>query len=154
MYSLPREIHQEIVGWLGPETQQVARLVDRHFAGLIQPRDVNLLTFGAMCNILEYCEIGLSRGNSKAQVCSIAARNGHLEILKWARSQGCHWSVHTCYWAAGNGHLEVLKWLKSQECPWDAGVCSWAASNGHLEVLKWLKSQGCPWDKDTCSHAA
>eukprot|EP00122_Pirum_gemmata_P008844 Pgem_evm1s8163 len=43
------------------------------------------------------------------------------------------------YWAARNGHLEVLKYLHevvNADCPFEA--VNWAARNGHLEVLKYL----------------
>ena len=117
----------------------------------------------------------------KKHICILAADNGHLEILKWARSEGCQWSKWICWLAAGkghletlkwaisegcqldkwiciyaacNGHLETLKWARSQGCPWDEQVCSYAASNGHLETLKWARSQGCPWDVETCTNAA
>ncbi len=146
MYTLPKEIHREIIGWLEPEEQQVTRLTDRYFAGLIQPRDVNLLEFGAERGILEYCKVGLFRNNLKRDVCEIAAENNHLEVLKWARSQGCTWDKWTCAQAAGNGHLGILQWARFQGCPWNHRTCSAAAKNGHLEVLKWAYFQGCPWD--------
>ncbi|WZN63313.1 hypothetical protein HKI87_07g48610 [Chloropicon roscoffensis] len=41
-----------------------------------------------------------------------AAKNGHLEVLRWARSQGCPWHEDVTYAAAKNGHLKVLKWLE------------------------------------------
>jgi hypothetical protein len=154
MHSLSREIHREIIVRLEPEVQQIVRLTDRYFAGLIQPQDVNLLDFGAKHNLLEYCEIGLSRGDPKGQICRIAALNGHLEILRWARSQGCPWDEITCTWAAQKGHLEVLKWARSQGCPWSSWTCTWAAEYGHLETLKWVRKHGCPWGSDTCSLAA
>ena len=87
-------------------------------------------------------------------VCSAAARNGHLDILKWAHEHGCPWGEETCSWAARNGHLEILKWAREHDCPWDWDTCSGAALNGHLEVLKWAREHGCPWDEDTCSGAA
>ncbi len=154
MYSLPKEIHREILSWLEPEEQQVTRLTDRYFAGLIQPQKVNLLIFGATHGLLEYCEIGLSRGNSKQYVCNRAARHGRLEVLKWARSQECTWDEWTCAWAAEGGHLEVLKWVRTNGCPWNEETCSWAAENGHLEVLKWAKANGCRWGEETCTYAA
>jgi hypothetical protein len=92
--------------------------------------------------------------------CTLAAGNGHLEMLKWARSQDppCPWDEETCSRAAENGHLDVLKWARSQDppCPWDASTCSRAAENGHLDVLQWARSQDppCPWDEWTCSSAA
>jgi hypothetical protein len=144
MYSLPREIHREIISWLEPEEQQVTRLTDRYFAGLILPRDVDFLKFGIKYGRLGCCEIGLSHGNSKRSVCETAARHGRIEVLKWARSQGCPWDEYTYSLAAKNGHLEVLKWLRSQRCPWDKFICSWAADGGHLEVLQWVRKHGGP----------
>ena len=38
-----------------------------------------------------------------------AAENGHLEVLKWARANGCPWNEETCRAAASSGHLEMLK---------------------------------------------
>jgi hypothetical protein len=37
---------------------------------------------------------------------------GHLEILKWARENGCPWNELTCASAARGGHLTVLKWAR------------------------------------------
>jgi phosphoserine aminotransferase len=48
--------------------------------------------------------------------CSYAAENGNLEVLKWARENGCEWESNTCSCAAWNGHLEVLKWAKNNGC--------------------------------------
>ena len=89
-----------------------------------------------------------------ARTCAYAARGGHLEVLKWAREQECPWDAWTCACAGGGGHLEVLKWAREQECPWDAWTCSDAAERGQLEVLKWLREQECPWDAWTCALAA
>ncbi len=91
MYSLPKEIHREILSWLEPEEQQVTRLTDKYFAELIQPQDVNLLEFGAEHNFLSYCEMGLALKNPETRVCKIAAQNDHLEVLKWARANDCPW---------------------------------------------------------------
>ena len=116
--------------------------------------------------------------------CMYAAKGGHLELLQWARANGCPWNEETCGAAAENGHLEVLQWVRANGCPWDwrtcAGAaegghlevlqwmhvsgyslywrrvqtCSWAARAGHLEVLQWLCANGCPWDERTCALAA
>ena len=32
--------------------------------------------------------------------CNYAAKNGHLEVLKWARQNGCDWNSNTCSYAA------------------------------------------------------
>jgi len=87
-------------------------------------------------------------------LCYEAAEKGHLEMLKWARENGCPWDECTCSGAAGNGHLEVLKWARENGCPWDVLTWIYAASRGHLEVLKWARENGCPRDEFTCYHAA
>ena len=50
--------------------------------------------------------------------CYNAAEYGWLEVLKWARINGCPWDKHTCYWVAeARGHLEVVKWVRNYGCP-------------------------------------
>eukprot|EP01041_Mallomonas_annulata_P006998 gene6998-14238_t len=56
------------------------------------------------------------------------------------------------------GHMDVLKWLRSQDppFPWNEHTYTAAAEGGHLEVLIWLRSQHppCLWDWQTCFDAA
>jgi len=40
-----------------------------------------------------------------------------LEVLKWARENGCPWNEHTCLEAATNGYFEVLKWARENGYP-------------------------------------
>ena len=41
--------------------------------------------------------------------------------------------------AARNGHLEVLKYLREEvEAPWDFRTSALAAENGHLHILEYL----------------
>ena len=91
---------------------------------------------------------------SQKTLCSGAAEGGHLEVLRWARANGCPWSHMTCKAAARSGHLEVLKWMRANGCPWNTETCSGAAEGGHLEVLKWARENGCPWNELTCMVAA
>ena len=86
--------------------------------------------------------------------CDLAARGGHLEVLKWAHENDCPWGVWTCAFAAENGHLEILKWAHENDCPWDEWTCRKGAEGGHLEVLIWARENGCPWDEWTCANAA
>src|SRR5271169_1240038 len=86
--------------------------------------------------------------------CENIASEGLLEVLKWARQNGCEWNNLTCAGAALNGHLEVLKWAHQNGCEWNSLTCSRAALNGHLEVLKWARQNGCQWDGLTCAKAA
>ena len=47
----------------------------------------------------------------------------------------------TCRSAAWEGHLEVLKWLRSQGCPWDEETYRNA---GGESIRDWLRENGCP----------
>ena len=38
--------------------------------------------------------------------------------LAWAKEMGCRWDASVCAVAARGGHLEVLKWARAQGCPW------------------------------------
>ena len=96
---------------------------------------------------------------SSNDICDVAAKNGHLKCLKWARRNGYRWDEETCAFAAKYGHLDCLMWARCSQnakeaCPWDEWTCSWAAKEGHLKCLKWARRNGCPWDEDTCAYAA
>ena len=59
---------------------------------------------------------------------------------KWLRK----WSARTCAIIAKVGKLEVLQWARANGCPWDEyNTCSAAERRGHLEVLQWV-ANGCP----------
>jgi hypothetical protein len=77
-----------------------------------------------------------------------AAERGYLSTLKCLRRQGrlCNNRL-LCAYAARGGHLEVLKWARENGCPWDEKTCAHAARGGHLKVLKWARENGCPWDE-------
>ncbi|CAN0438640.1 unnamed protein product, partial [Ectocarpus fasciculatus] len=64
-----------------------------------------------------------------------------VEVTGCRRTAQCS-AVHLCEKAAYNGHLEVLQWARNNGCPWDEKTCSWAAGNGHLEVLQWARNNG------------
>ena len=88
------------------------------------------------------------------RVMNSAASGGYIELLKWARGEGCPWNELTCSRAVKGGHLEVIQWLRARGCPWDEWTCSSAAGAGHLGILRWAREQGCPWNEFTCSAAA
>ena len=90
----------------------------------------------------------------QGSTCSNAAAGGHLEVLQWARANGCEWHSGTCSNAAEGGHLEVLQWARANGCLWNAYTCSNAAAGGHLEVLQWARANGCEWNATTCEQAA
>ncbi len=96
----------------------------------------------------------LRKLNRQEHFATYTASKGYLDLLIWARSQGCPWNMWTCANAARNNHLEILKWARSKGCSWNKETCAEAAMNGHLEVLKWAHENGCRWDERTCSLAA
>lgn len=54
--------------------------------------------------------------------CTLSARVGNLEVLKWARRRGCLWDEQTCTLAASGGHKELLLWARREGCPWNEQV--------------------------------
>jgi hypothetical protein len=82
--------------------------------------------------------------------CSMAAKNGHMKVLKHAHENGCPWDKDTHPWAAGYGHWEVFTYAHENKCQWDHGTGAMAAENGHMEALKSAHDNGCRWDHSTC----
>jgi len=72
-----------------------------------------------------------------------------LEVLQWARANGCPWSDWMCDYAAQRGNLEVLKWARSEGFAGWSLLCFHAVRGGHLEVLKWGRANGFPWSEET-----
>jgi len=87
-------------------------------------------------------------------ICDIAAMNGFLDVLMWAREIGCPLDKFACAYAAGAGHLPIVQWLVANSCKINPEICSWAAQNGHMHVLKWAYANNCPIDYWTCTYAA
>ncbi|AGO83379.1 Ankyrin repeat domain containing protein [Pandoravirus salinus] len=87
-------------------------------------------------------------------MCYEAAGGGHLDVLQWARANGCEWDERTCAKAAKGGHLGVLQWARANGCPWDKQTCDSAAYSGHTDVLFWAHENGCLWDEKTYHLAA
>lgn len=75
-----------------------------------------------------------------------AARYNSIALLILCRESGCIWDERVCTVAAANGHLDTLKWLRSNWFPWDACTSSAASANGHLDVLKWCVENDCDCD--------
>lgn len=84
----------------------------------------------------------------------LAARGGHIDVLRWLRGRGCPWDEQTCEQAAAGGHLSLLQWARARGCPWNEWTCEAAAAGGHLDVLQWARARGCPWNRCTFFAAA
>jgi hypothetical protein len=82
------------------------------------------------------------------------ARFGTLDTVKWIFDNGCPVGQDVCDWAALNEHLDVLIWLvddKKFQC--SPTACANAASSGHIETLRWLVSRGVRPDEETWENA-
>ena len=71
-----------------------------------------------------------------------AALCGHLEVLKWARANGCPWHEEACTAAAEGGHVEVLKWLCANGCHWSLETYFSAEQFWQYDVLDWMLLNG------------
>jgi hypothetical protein len=77
-------------------------------------------------------------------VVEYAARGGNVDMLKWLKDKGLHFTADTCKYAALNGFVPALQYLRDQGCPWNQGASEAAARYGQLAALKWLLEQGAP----------
>jgi hypothetical protein len=80
--------------------------------------------------------------------------NGRLNVVIWLHEQGHALHADDCSNAAQYGHLHILEWLRAKECHGDTETCAAAATGGHLHILQWLRANGCPWGPRTCEAAA
>jgi hypothetical protein len=102
--------------------------------------------------IIKYAkDKGLLAGGH-AYGCS-AAIGGQLEVIKYLDDNGGHLDSWTFESAAKGGHLEILKYLHENGILWNHRTCSWAASNGHLDCLRYAHENGCPWTGLTLRYA-
>jgi hypothetical protein len=85
-----------------------------------------------------------------------AAFKGNLEMIKYCVANKCPIDCGACAWAAKNGHLEVLKYLREEgKAPWDSTTARWAALNGHLHILEYLVERKYHrYDERACYYAA
>jgi len=74
----------------------------------------------------------------------------HLEVfdvLNCVTNKKYNKEIHTWNWAAKNGHLEVVKWLhENRKEGSTTKAMDFAAEYGHLEILKFLhenRKEGC-----------
>ena len=103
--------------------------------------------------MVKYCvanEYPINR-NINRNACAFAAKNGHLEVLKYFREEAkAPWDDLTADWAAKMGHLHVLEYLVERKYDqFDVSACWFAAENGHLDCLKYLhETAKAPWNSE------
>jgi hypothetical protein len=74
-----------------------------------------------------------------------AAECGSIEIMHWLTKSGAVYDAKVMETAAENGHLDICKHLRAQGCDCISDA-TFAAKT--VEVLKWLHENGCHWDVD------
>ena len=52
-----------------------------------------------------------------------------------------------CYAAVSGGHLEILQWARANGCPWDINTFGDTRAKAYLEMKNWAKANGWPPDK-------
>ena len=104
--------------------------------------------------MVKYCVANACPINTYA--CAYAAKNGHLEVLKYLHEEvKAPWDSLTARWAALNGHLHILEYLVERKFDKYSGFeCQFAAEKGHLDCLKYLhETAKAPWDEDAVYFA-
>lgn len=79
-------------------------------------------------------------------VLCMAALKGHLALIKHVRWMGVDWDDRVCWMAAYNGHLDVVQWARSQHppCPWDSWTLKVARQREHPNVVQYCEANNCP----------
>lgn len=101
--------------------------------------------------------VKLSSPSWATDACKVAARYGHLHIVKLVMQEYLIVKLHArsiAAKAAAGGHLHILKWLKKEGVDPSSKSLKAAAKHGHVETLKWLREQGVEWTSDACWVAA
>jgi hypothetical protein len=164
MDSLPRELLCEILARVGPLFH--AKFVCHAWNSILSdPTIVGLpstLTSAAyMALLVDYNAVDVIRW-ARANGCpwdsaasESAARRGNLGILQWLVAEGCPYGDMTRAWATVRGHNDVCQWLDDRRCP-DRPDVQWthAIAGGHNEIIDWLLASGHPWPEDACKQAA
>ena len=91
-----------------------------------------------------------------------AAKSGNVDMMNYAKNNGCIWTAKVCLWAAKNGHVQILEWVKKEKGIYDPSL-AWefrpnlylfAACEGHINVLEWGINNGILIDSLIVAYAA
>ncbi len=122
-----RRGHVNILEWIEDEVPRMAIVLSEAAA------------IGGQTDTLAWLKTRLPSFTWNSIVLSGAAREGHLETLKWLTANGGTCDSVACMYAAEHGHLSTLQWLLEQvdSCCVD-DLVDYAAGEGHLHVVRWL----------------
>eukprot|EP00600_Ochromonadales_sp_CCMP1393_P005137 CAMPEP_0174963900 /NCGR_PEP_ID=MMETSP0004_2-20121128/5581_1 /TAXON_ID=420556 /ORGANISM="Ochromonas sp., Strain CCMP1393" /LENGTH=347 /DNA_ID=CAMNT_0016212565 /DNA_START=41 /DNA_END=1084 /DNA_ORIENTATION=+ len=134
--ALDQRAPSEIIHYLSEKLSQLKEVNLRVTICVARHGILSLLKF--------VCEYN-SSWNEK--ICAAAARNGHIDCLKYLHEiVKCPWDAHTCAAAARNGHLNCLEYAHMNGCPWNFVTVEEASKNGHIECLRFAHTHGCGWE--------
>ncbi|SPN79522.1 Ankyrin repeat-containing protein [Cedratvirus Zaza IHUMI] len=120
------------------------------------PHDVvNIAAFQGNLEILQWAK---ENGYSLGDFCvTEAVRGGHLRVLQWLDDNGCYTYDDLYCLAAEVGSVEILEWLDDRDDYYTddpCAVCNCAAREGHIQVLEWCLQKGWAKDSGACYFAA
>ena len=131
MDQLPREIISEICSKLNTMDLLMFSKVSQYYHNVcVVPHRAYLDEILKQCSINQFLMI--SNVVPIRNLCLYASLNGQLEILQWARQNGCHWDWWVCSSAALNGCLEVLQWACQNGCPHDHSITCKKIDNSNI----------------------
>jgi hypothetical protein len=132
--------------FLGATCDPQLRLVSRRCRdalAAVPRKSLRVTDFLSSASLFVWARNQLRMPKRKGDIAAIAARGGHLEVLKWLRAKTgrCSWTGPVCESAAEQGQLEVLQWFRTRRspCPWNRAYCaSEAEHQGRHEVQQWI----------------
>ena len=117
-------------------------------------KTINMAAYRGNLEMVQYCVANECPINTWA--CANAAKNAHLEVLKYLREEvKAPWDYWTANCAAQNGHLHILEYLVERKYDkYNEGACKLAAEFGQLDCLKYLhETAKAPWDDNAVGVA-
>lgn len=93
------------------------------------------------------------RTTKEKDLCIWAARNGELEILKWARKNNYPCNDHVLEHAVIGDQLDILIYLSKNGFKLDKYLTGIAAWNGHLRIIIYFIENGHHISDYTCGEA-
>jgi hypothetical protein len=120
------------------------------------PRNASICTMAANNGHMEIVRLLHENGTPwhSAKIRQAAVEHGSVEMLQYLKKQGGVFNKRAMSTAAGRGHTHVCQYMRAEQCPWDATACTEAAAGCHVDTLRWLHEQGCPWDVEAARRTA
>jgi hypothetical protein len=71
--------------------------------------------------------------------CEIAAKNGHLSVLKWFHTNGFKFDDLVISTAVANGHMHILQWACKKGFKITHPIYRAAVEHNQTEILEWMR---------------